>query len=176
MTKSTPDFTKMQAEQVRNLSTAATRTLEGFQKLAELNLETARASMEASGEQIRELLAARDVKTLTELVTSYSKPQPDAFKAYAQAVYTISRETGNEIASLVEQQVAESQQQLYAAVEELASKAPAGSEGAVAFTRQVLAASTTAYDQLNKAARQFTQMADSAVSGEAQGARPTRRK
>jgi hypothetical protein len=61
MTKSTPDFTKMQAEQVRNLNTAATRTLEGFQKLAELNLETARASMEASGEQIRELLAARDV-------------------------------------------------------------------------------------------------------------------
>ncbi len=176
MTKPTEQFAKMQADQARNLGTAATRTLEGFQKLAELNLQTARASMEASGEQIRELLAARDVKTLTELVTSYSKPQPDAFKAYAQAVYAISRETGSELASIVEEQVAESQRQLYSAVEELAAKAPAGSEGAVAFTRQVLAASSTAYEQLNKAARQFTQMADSTVSGEAQGARPTRRK
>ncbi|MFA7505114.1 MAG: phasin family protein [Burkholderiaceae bacterium] len=176
MTKPETDFTRMQADQVRNFNTATARALEGFQKLAELNLETARASMDASNEQIRELLAARDVKTLTELVTSYSKPRPDAFKAYAQAVYAISRETGNELADIIEQQVAESQRQLYSAVEDLASKAPAGSEGAVAFTRQVMAASSTAYDQLNKAARQFAQMADSAVSGETQGARPTRRK
>jgi len=176
MTKPTEQFAKMQADQTKKLSAAASRTLEGFQKLAELNLETARASMEASGEQIRELLAARDFKTLTELVTSYSKPQPDAFKAYAQAVYSISRETGSGLAEIVEEQVAESQRQLYSAVEELAAKAPAGSEGAVAFTRQVMAASSTAYDQLNKAARQFTQMADSTVSGEAPAARPTRRK
>lgn len=176
MTKDTTDFTRMQADQARNLSSAAARTLEGFQKLAELNLQTARASMEASGEQIRELLAARDIKTLTELVTSYSKPRPDAFKAYAQAVYAISRETGADLGEIIDQQVAESQRQLYAAVEELASKAPVGSEGVLAFTRQVMAASSTAYDELNKAARQFAQMADSAVTGETRGARPTRRK
>ena len=176
MTKTTPDYSKMQADQARNMTTAAARTLEGFQKLAQLNLETARASMEASGEQIRELLAARDIKTLTELVTSYSKPRPDAFKAYAQAVYAISRETGTELAEIIEQQVAESQRQLYSTVEDIASKAPVGSEGVLAFTRQVMAASSSAYDELNKAARQFTQMADSAVSGESRGARPTRRK
>ena len=176
MTKPTEQFAKLQADQAQKLGTAATRTLEGFQKLAELNLQTARASMEASGEQIRELLASRDIKTLTELVTSYSKPQPDAFKAYAQAVYAIARETGSDLAEIIEEQVAESQRQLYSTVEEFAAKAPAGSEGALAFTRQVLAASSTAYDQLNKAARQFTQMADSAVSGETQGSRPTRRK
>lgn len=177
MTKTTTDFSSMPAEQARALNAAAARTIEGFQKLAELNLETARASMEATGEQIRELLAARDVKTLTELVSSYSKPRPDAFKAYAQAVYSISRETGAELAEIVDQQVAESQRQLYAAIEELASKAPAGSEGVVAFTRQVMAASSTAYDELTKAARQFAQMADSTVSGENRGGgRGTRRK
>jgi len=176
MAKSTNDFAGMQAEQARAINAAAARSIEGFQKLAELNLETARASMEATAEQIRELLAARDVKTLTELVSSYSKPHPEAFKAYAQAVYSISRETGAELADIVDERVAESQRQLYAAIEELASKAPAGSEGVVAFTRQVMAASTTAYDELTKAARQFAQMADSAVTGEARGSRPARRK
>jgi phasin family protein len=175
MTKTSTDFPG-QGEQARALGDAASRAIEGFQKLAELNLETARASMEATGEQIRELLAARDVKTLTELVTSYSKPRPDAFKAYAQAVYAISRETGTELAEIVERQVADSQRQLYAAVEELATKAPPGSEGVVAFTRQVLAASTTAYDQLTKAARQFAQVTDSVVAGEERGSRGGRRK
>ncbi len=177
MTKTTRDSSSVQAEQARVLSAAATRAIEGFQKLAELNLETARASMEATGEQIRELLAARDIKTLTELVASYSKPRPEAFKAYAQAVYSISRETGAELAEIVDKQVSESQRQLYAAIEELASKAPAGSEGMVAFTRQVMAASTTAYDELTKAARQFAQMADSAMTGEPRASgRGSRRK
>lgn len=176
MSDSTEEFSRMQAEHVRNLNTAATRTLEGFQKLAELNLQTARASMEASGEQIRELLEARDIRTLTELVASYSKPRPEAFRAYAQAVYAISRETSSELAGLVEEQIAESQRRLYAAIEDLAAKAPAGSEGAVAFTRQVMAATTSAYDEFNKAARHFAQMADSAMTGETQGSRPTHRK
>lgn len=172
----TEELGKMQAEQLRNVNAVAARTLEGFQKLTELNLQTARASMEATGEQIRELLAARDVQALTELVTSLSKPRSDEFKAYAQAVYAISRETGNDLAAMIEEQVSESQRRLYAVVEEMAAKAPAGSEGAIAFTRQVLSASTTAYDELNKAARQFMQMADSTMGNDAEGARPTRRK
>jgi len=171
------DLMKIPTEQMKNLGEAANTTLEGFRKLTELNLQTARAALEASSEQIRALLAAHDVQTLTELASSYAKPQPDAFKAYAQAVYAISSQTGTELAKMVEKQIDESQRQLYATVEELASKAPAGTEGAVSFIKQVLAASSSAYDQVNKATRHFAEMADAAVSkDEPKTSRPTRRK
>ena len=61
---------KMQAEALEASRQAAAKTLEGWQKLAELNLQTARASLEQSSEQINALLAARDTKALTDLVTS----------------------------------------------------------------------------------------------------------
>ena len=45
------------------------------------------------------------------------------------------------------------------------------------ITPSVMAASTTAYDELTKAARQFAQMADSAMTGEPRASgRGSRRK
>lgn len=70
------DFLKMQTEAFRASGAAATKAFEGFQKLAALNMETAKASLNDASEQIRALLAAKDAKTLTELVSSYTKPSP----------------------------------------------------------------------------------------------------
>jgi len=43
---------QMQADALEASRQAASKTLEGWQKLAELNLQTARASLEQSSEQI----------------------------------------------------------------------------------------------------------------------------
>ncbi|MBM3409831.1 MAG: hypothetical protein FJY25_21410, partial [Betaproteobacteria bacterium] len=53
---------QMQADALAASQQAAAKTLEGWQKLAALNLQTARASLEQSSEQINALLAARDTK------------------------------------------------------------------------------------------------------------------
>lgn len=166
MVKTNPeDLMKMQTEAFRMSSAAATKTLEGFQKLAALNMETAKSSLEQSAEQIRALLAAKDAKTLTELVTSYTRPSPEKFTAYARAVMAITKEAGSDLSAIVEKQVAESNAQLTAAIEELAKNAPAGSEGMIAFVRQALAAASTAYDQVNSATRQFAEKAEASISG-----------
>lgn len=168
MVKTNPeDLMKMQAEAFRMTSAAAAKAFEGFQKLAALNMETAKSSLEQSTEQIRALLAAKDAKTLTELVTSYTKPSPEKFTAYAKAVMAISKETGSDLTAMVEKQVAESNAQLAAAIEELAKNAPAGSEGAVAFMRQALAAASRAYEQVNSATRQFAEKAEATMTGAA---------
>ncbi len=161
---------KMHAEAIKASSAAAAATLEGFQKLAELNMQTAKAALEESSEQIKALLAAKDAKALTDLVTSFAKPAPDKFTAYANAVYSISKETNTDLTAMVEQQVAASNRQLAEAVEALAKTAPAGSEGTVNFIKQALGAANAAYEQVNTATRQFVDMAETNVKGAAKAA------
>ena len=161
----TEDLMKMHSDAIKASSAAAAKTLEGFQKLAALNMQTSKAALEQSQEQIKALLAAKDAKLLSELVTSFSQPDPEQFTAYAKAVYAISKETSTELAAMVEKQVAAGNEQLQAAIEALAKNAPAGSEGSVNFVKQSLAAANKAYDQLNAATRQFVEMAEANTKG-----------
>ncbi len=149
------DLQKLQSDTIEFTGAAAAKTMEGFRRLAELNMQTARASLEQSSEQIRALLEARDTETLTELVTSFAKLPPEKFAAYANAVYAIAQETGVDIGALVEQQVARSNEQLAEAVESLAQGAPGGVGGAFDFISKSMDAARAAYDQMQSAAAGF---------------------
>ncbi len=166
----TENLMKMHSDALKASNAAAAKTLEGFQKLAALNMQTAKTALEESSDQINALLAVRDPKALTELVTSFSKPSPEKLTAYAKAVYAITKEANGEFAAMVEKQVADSNRQLTETVEKLASQAPAGSEGAVEFIRQSLAAAQSAYEQVNTATKQFVQVAEANVEGAAKAA------
>jgi phasin family protein len=156
-TPGTEDFMKLQRDAVDASNRAAAKALDGFQKLAELNMQTARAALEQSTEQIEALLSARDAKTLTELVTSMAKLSPEQFSAYAKAVYAISSETGTDLAALVQQQVGDGNAKLAAAVEALAKAGPGAPPNANEFITQSLNAAKSAYEQMQAAAQQFAQ-------------------
>jgi len=176
MVTSTEDLMKMHADALKASSAAAAKTLEGFQKLAALNMQTAKAALEDSSEQVKALLAAKDAKALTELVTSFAQPTPEKFTAYAKAVYAITKEANSDLTSMVEKQIATSNEQLAQAIENLAKNAPAGSEGAINFIKQALTAAQAAYEQVNTATRQFVQVAEANVQGAAKAASGTGRK
>src|SRR5919109_5541862 len=110
MVPTVEELTKLQAATLEASSNAALKTLEGFQKLADLNLQATKASLEQSTEQIRALLAAKDVKTLTDLVASFAQPTPEKFTSYAKAVYAIASETNADLANMVQQQIAKGNQ------------------------------------------------------------------
>jgi phasin family protein len=153
------EFTRLQQEALAASSAAAARTLEAFGKLAELNMKTARTALEQSSEQIAALMQAKDTGSLSDLVTSLAKLSSDQFAAYARAIYSISSETGTDVADLVRKQIAQSNAQLAAAVESLAKAAPGSPTGANEFIAQSLNAAQAAYEQMQAAARQFTQPA-----------------
>jgi len=176
MVTSTEDLMKMHADALKASSAAAAKTLEGFQKLAALNMQTAKTALEESSEQVKALLAAKDAKALTELVTSFSQPTPEKFTAYAKAVYAITKEANSDLTAMVEKQIATSNEQLAQAVEALAKNAPAGSEGTINFIKQALTAAQAAYEQVNTATRQFVQVAEANVQGAAKAASGTGRK
>lgn len=151
------DLTKMQRDALELSSAAATKALAGFEKLAALNMQTTRAALEQSAEQIEALLSVRDAKTLAEMVTSMARLQPELFTAYAKAAYAISSETGTDLTNLIQKQVGASNAQLGAAVESLAKGAPTGAPNVNDFITQSMNAAQAAYEQMQNAAQQFVQ-------------------
>lgn len=150
MVKSSDDMIKMGASMAQTTNAAALTALEGLRRLADVNLQAARSSLEQSAEQINALLAAKDVNTLTQLAASFTQPSPEKFTAYAQAVATIARDTQSNLADLVREQISRSNEQLEEALQSLARSAPTGSEGAMSFIRQAMASASASYEQFNQ--------------------------
>ena len=160
MVKTPGEMQKLQADAMQASSAAAMKTLEGFQRLAEVNLQAAKAAMDGSTDQIRALLAAKDVNTLTNLVSSFAQPPAEQFTAYAKAVYAIASETNADLTKMVQQEIAKGNKQLAASIEELAKNAPAGSENMVALVKSAVAAANNAVETVQKAAKQAAEVAE----------------
>lgn len=164
MMKTTEEIMQAQSEAAKAMGSAAQKAIEGFQKLTALNLQTAKASVETATEQVKSLLAAKDLKNLSELVTALAQPSPEKFVAYAKAVYGVSSATSTELVDVVRAQVEKGNHQFLAQVQELAKNTPVGSEGAVNFVKQVLAMANSAYDQLNTATKGLVEASMAGVS------------
>jgi phasin family protein len=169
MFPSIDELMKAQAEAFKASNTVATKAFDGARKLLELNVQAAKAGMEESNAQLKALMAAKDVKTLndmlTDLFTQYSKPDPSKAVAYVKQVYDISTATGSEVTALIERQVSASQKQLLDSVDALAKNAPAGSEGAVNALRQSVVTANAAYEQVTVATKQVLDMIEANFSG-----------
>jgi phasin family protein len=139
-------------------------SIEGLGKLAELNIATARASIEESLDKARQLMTAKDPKALADLGVAIAKPVAEQAGGYARKAYDIASETGSEIAGLVEKQIADARHQVEATVTQLAASAPAGSEQMVAFFKQAVGAANTAFEQINSAAKQAAKAAEQTVA------------
>ena len=146
-----------------NLDTAVElgqKAFGGVEKLVELNLQVARASLDESAAHARALLAVKDPQELIALQSGVLQPAAEKATAYGRQVYEIVSSTQAEITKLIEAQVATSQQKFQGLVETALKDAPAGSENVTAFLKQAMSASTTAIESAQKAAKQAASMAE----------------
>lgn len=153
MMKTTEEMMQMQSDAVKAVGVAAQKALEGFQKLSALNLQTAKASLETATEHAKSLLAVRDLKSASEVVTTMVQPATEKVTAYAKSAYGVSSATSAELVDVVRAQAEKGSHQLLMQVQELAKNTPAGSDGAVTFVKQVLAVANSSYEQLNAATK-----------------------
>jgi phasin family protein len=164
----TPEqFVQLNKSALESFQAAALVSMEGFEKLAELNIQAARASIDESTLTLKTLLETRDAKALADLAAVGVQPATEKFAAYAKHVYEITSETNNEIARLFEKQFAEGNRQLYAAIDSLAKNAPAGSEGVVTFVKQAVSTANSAFDQVSKATKQVVEMTEANIAAAA---------
>ncbi|MEN3112452.1 phasin family protein [Uliginosibacterium paludis] len=134
------------------------------EKLATLNLNTARTLLEESVANAKTLIGAKDIQELLSLQASLAQPTIEKLAAYGRSVYEIGAAAQEDFSKIVESQLSEVNKNVSAALDKAAKSAPAGSDVAVAAVKSAIAAANSAYDSMNKAAKQVAEITEANVA------------
>jgi phasin family protein len=157
-------FASANKANVETLLTIANTAFASAERLAALNLNTARAVLEDSVANAKALLAVKDVQQLVAMQTTLAQPAVEKAVAYSRSVYEIATQTQEELAKVVEGQFSEINKNVSVALDKAAKNAPAGSDVAVAAVKSAIAAANSAYDSMTKAAKQVAEIAEANVA------------
>ena len=164
MSINTEQFAAANKAAVDSLLSVANTALASAERIANLNLETARAAFEDSAANTKALLGAKDVQEALAIQASLAQPNIDKAVAYGRSVAEISTQTQEELAKLVEAQFGDFQKSVAGMLEKAAKSAPAGSDVAVAAVQSAIAAATSAFDNMRKSAQQVTALAQNNIA------------
>jgi hypothetical protein len=88
------------------------------------------------------------------------QPLAEKSAAYSRHLYDIATGTSAEFSKALEGQTTEAQAQFMGLIDGAAKNAPAGSETAVAVMKSAIAAANNAFESVQKAVKQATDMAE----------------
>jgi len=149
---------------VETLLTVANTAFASAERLAALNLNTARAMLEDSVANAKALLGVKDVQQLIAMQTTLAQPAVEKAVAYSRSVYEIATQTQEELTKVVEGQFSELNKNVSVALDKAVKNAPAGSDVAVAAVKSAIAAANSAYDSMTKAAKQASEIAEANIA------------
>jgi len=165
MITATPeDLSTAYSAALQSYFTLSRKTLEGVEKVVELNLGVLKTSLQDSAGKFQDL---QDIKAPQDFLAVYAaqlQPSAERAVAYSRNLYGIAAETQAEFTQYAEAQLAESNQRMVSMIDSVSKNAPAGSETAVAMVKSAIAAANSAYDTMNKATKQAVEMAEANVT------------
>ena len=160
MSINTEQFAAANKAAVDSLLSVANAALASAERIATLNLETARNAIEDSA-------ANKDVQEALAIQASLTQPNIDKAVAYGRSVAAISSEAQEQLSKVVEAQFGDFQKSVASLLDKAAKSAPAGSEVAVAAVQSAIAAATSAFDNARKSAQQMTALAQNNIAAAA---------
>ena len=149
---------------VDSLLAVANTALASAERIAALNLNTARSALEDTASGVQTVLSAKDPQAALAAQKSLAQPAVDKAVAYGKSVFEITSQTQQELAKMVEAQFSDFQKSIAGMVEMAAKSAPAGSEGAVAAIQSAVAAANSAFGNMNAMAKQFADAAQANIA------------
>jgi phasin family protein len=169
----TPEkVSEAQKQNIEAMIKLSQKAFEGVEKMVDLQLNAARASLQESAEKFQALLSVKDAQELVNVNQEIATPSAEKALAYSRTVYDIASQTSSEVQRLIDAQIADANKKLVDALDELAKTAPAGSEGLVSMMKTSLAAANSAFETANKAARQVVEMAEKNMRAASEMASP----
>ncbi len=142
----------------------ANTALASAERIAALNLNTARSLLEDGVANTKAILGAKDPQEAMAVQASLAQPNVEKAVAYTRSVYEITAQSKEEVSKLLEGQFGDFQKQVAGLLDQAAKSAPAGSDVAVAAVKSAIAAATSAFDNMNKAAKQVADIAEANVT------------
>jgi phasin family protein len=135
--------------------------LQGAERILDLQLKAAKTAFSDSIENAKTIASVKDLQQLAALKDSMAQPSIEKATAYAKSVYDVTTATQAEFGKLVEEQVSEFNKQVVTALDKMVKTAPAGSEVGIAALKSGIAAVNSAYENVSKVAKQFTEATQS---------------
>ena len=151
------------AAQKSNLETLfdlTSKAFEGVEKLVELNLQVAKASLGEAQETAKASFAVKDAQELLALQAGLLQPAAEKAAAYGRHLYDIAASTNAEVTKVAEAQMASAQAKFTSAVDGAVKNAPAGTESAAALVKSAIAAASNAMESVQKATKQAADVAE----------------
>ena len=151
------------AAQKANLETLfdlTNKAFEGVEKLVELNLQVAKASLGEVQSTATASLGVKDAQELLALQAGLLQPAAEKAAAYGRHLYDIAASTNAEVTQVAEAHEASAQANFNGAVDSAVKNAPAGTESAAALVKSAIAAATNAMESVQKATKQAADVAE----------------
>ena len=145
---------------VETLFGLTAKAFEGVEKLVELNLQVAKASLAEAAEATQAAMAVKDAQELLALQAGLLQPAAEKAAAYSRHLYDIASGASAEFAKNLEAQTTEAQKKFMGLVDTAAKNAPAGSEAAVSMMKNAVTAANSAFESVQKSVKQATEMAE----------------
>ncbi|MDK2124552.1 phasin family protein [Parachitinimonas caeni] len=138
-------------------------TLDSAERLAKLQFEVAKQSIEESTKIAGALASVKDVQDAMALRTKLSESAVETTLGFSRNVYELASQTQSEISKLFEERITEFNKSIVSGMDKVVKSAPAGADVAVAAMKSTVAATAAAVDSMTKAAKQVADFADASV-------------
>jgi phasin family protein len=145
----------------------ASRAVEGFEKLIDLNARTLRTAFDEHQALIARAYSVRDAQAWFSLQNEHMQNSVQRAQSYWQSVYEIALDVRGVYVEAAQEQLEKSQRNAQALVDSFASNAPVGSEAVVNAWRSAIDAATESANSAYEAARKSAQQVVEAAQNDA---------
>ena len=153
---------------VETLFGLTAKAFEGVEKLVELNMAAAKAALSDSAQNTQTAMSAKDAQELLAMQANLFQPLAEKAAEYSRQLYEIATSTGGDFSKAFEAQTALAQKQLASMIDTASQNVPAGSESAVAMMKGAVVAANNAFESVQKAVKQASDLAESNFNAMAQ--------
>jgi len=147
----------------RNALRLATLSLDNIERLAQLNLSTAKSVLAEGAENAKAIAGVKDIPALLALNAQLAEAGVESAVGYSRGVYGIESEAQTAFSAVAEEGWAAYAREVAAWVDQASKNAPAGSQAAVNVLKSTVAATTAAFDQISRATKGVTSFAEASV-------------
>ena len=140
------------------------KAFEGIEKLVELNVQATKAALAETANHAQSVMGVKDAQELLALQAGMVQPLAEKTAAYSRHLYDIATAAGADLGKTFEAQTADAQKKVLGLVDSATKNAPAGSETAVAVMKSAVVAANNAFESMQKAVKQASEMAEANFS------------
>jgi phasin family protein len=162
--------------QLDALLKVAELTAENVEKLADVQFKAARTAYADSVKTLKQLAAIKDPSELASVTTGLAQPAWDKATTYAKSMYDVMSTAQSELATMLEEQVADFNKSMVVTLDTAMKSAPAGSEGAIAAVKSAINSANTVYETMVKTTKQLATAAEANMAAVAQVAPVAKKK